>query len=448
MILVGVDASKGYADFAFVDERGQLLSRLRLDDTRSGRDRLREELAALGGLQEKFVFGVESSGGVEKNWLREFRDLRVDGFSTLAHQLNPLVIKRAAELELHRRKTDAKDALVIAGYLRFHHPELREFSHEDGELRMLAQGLQGEVVSGSSRRNQLQSLLVHVHPDLVPHCRRGIPKWALHLLSLYPTARELAAASVGALTRIPHVTPDRARKLLAQAQQSVAGSASEGIGVLVREKAQSILEQEERIKRLERYLEVRFAADPNYKLLLSIRGVGPRTALWLRVLYGDFTSFRNAKAAVAYAGLDPMVEQSGDSVRKNRISKRGKGALRAVLFMGAKAAAGVEGPIRDFYLRLMSRGKGYNTAVVACMAKIVRIAYACVLSKTPYDMAVHARTVERAAQHRLAKEQPATSTCTAAPVSRKEALRRKRAAAPNEVKPQKAGSTAQPARSG
>jgi transposase len=268
-------------------------------------------------------------------------------------------------------------------------------------------------------------------------------------VSRYPTAAALAAASVAALVAIPHILAPRARRLIAEASQSVAGSASEAIGVLVREKAESILEQDKRIKRLERYLEGRFASDSHIKVLRSIRGVGPRIALWLRVVYGDFTRFPNAKAAVAYAGLDPMVEQSGDSVRKNRISKRGKGALRAVLYMGAQAAIGLDGPLRDFYARLCARGKKHNTAVVACMAKMVRIAYACVTRQTKYDLTRHAEIVERANAHRLAKEERVTSsTCTSAPVSRKEAMRRKRAAAPNEVKPQKTGSVAQPATSG
>lgn len=443
VIYIGADVSKGYADFVFVDRDGRILGRPRLDDTVQGRQQLRQHLARVAENETLLVFGVESSGGVEKNWLSFFRSLRADGRRVLAHQLNPLAVRRSTEAQLHRRKTDPKDAEAIAVYLRCHHQGLREFDPAEAELRMAAQALQHEANLGGSFRSQVQGLLVHVHPDLVRFCRRRLPNWVLHLVQRYPTARDLAAASPADVARIPYVTLKKANTLVADAAQSVAGSTGETAGFLLREKAEAIFRQEIVVERLEAHLLGLFANDAHFKILLSLPGVGARTALWLRVIYGDFSEFPNAKKAVAYAGLDPKVEQSGDSVRRNHISKRGKGALRATLYMASLTAVRVAVPFRDFYRRLRARGKCHKHAAVACMAKIVRVAQACVLSGRPYEPDRHRNVVERAIQRRLAQSPKVASRSMDAPVSLREATRRKRAAAPCEVKPQEAGSTAQ-----
>lgn len=442
VIYIGADVSKGYADFAFLDFEGHVLGRDRLDDTALGRQKLRQHLARVADDETLLVFGVEASGGVEKNWLYFFRSIRSEGRSVLAHQLNPLAVRRSTEAQLHRRKTDPKDAEAIGVYLRNHHQGLREYDAEGAELRLVAQALQNEVALEGSYRTQVQGLLVHVHPDLVRFCRRRVPSWVIHLVQRYPTARTLAAAAPAEVAGIRYVTLERARRLVADAAQSVAGSTGESTGFLLQDRAEAILRQQACVKRLESHLLGRFADDVHFKILLSLPGVGPRTALWLRIIYGDFRKFPNAKKAIAYAGLDPMVEQSGDSVRRNHISKRGKGALRATLFMASLTAARRAGPFRDLYQRLRERGKCHKHAAVACMAKIVRVAQACVLSGRPYDLARHVNVVERAQQHRLAKSSTVVSTSTDAPVSHKEAKRRKKAAAPYEVEPQEAGSTA------
>lgn len=447
---VGLDVSKGYADYQILDHLKSELGRGRIDDSVAGRRRLVEHidrlLAARGVHRQDstVVFGAESSGGVEKNWLRFFRSLLGEGYRVLVHQLNPLAVRRAMEHHLHRRKTDEQDAGAVAEYLYANHVGMREYSAEEAELRLAAQALHAEVVLGGTHRNHLQSLLVHAHPSLVQWCRGGIPDWVLHLVQRYPTSACLAHADPAEVAELPYITPAKAERLVSEAQQSVASSLNPTTRLLMASKAHSILAQDQVIKTLEVHLLSLFAEDATFRLVRSIPGIGPRSALWLRIVFGDFSTFRSAKAAVAYAGLDPRVEQSGDSVRNNRISNRGKGTLRAVLYMAARTASRLPGPLREFHERLRARGKTYNQASVAVMAKIVRLAYTCALAGACYSTDTHAAASTKAATHRLAQEpkrQPSLSLT--APVSRKEALKRKKAAAPSEVKPQKAESTAQ-----
>ena len=83
------------------------------------------------------------------------------------------------------------------------------------------------------------------------------------------------------------------------------------------------------------------------------------------------------------------------------------------------AAARGDNTIGDFYRRLVAAGKKRKVALVACMAKMVRLAYACLLRGQSYDPS------------RAAKQQAQEANCgsvgsLAAPVSRREATRRRR----------------------
>lgn len=53
------------------------------------------------------------------------------------------------------------------------------------------------------------------------------------------------------------------------------------------------------------------------ELLQSIPGIGPVLATTLIAEIGDMTRFKDAKALVAYASLDPRVRQSGKTLQRN-----------------------------------------------------------------------------------------------------------------------------------
>ena len=78
LIRVGVDASKGYADFCFQNEAGTFLApSRRYDDTPAGHDAVRQATAQLAADHPsvRFRFGVECTGGLERNWLCLFAAL-------------------------------------------------------------------------------------------------------------------------------------------------------------------------------------------------------------------------------------------------------------------------------------------------------------------------------------------------------------------------------------
>lgn len=437
LIHLGVDVSKGYADCFFQNEAGSVLppSR-RYDDTPAGHAALRQALDTLAARypEARFRIGVECSGGLERNWLCLFASLPQP---CEIYRLNPLAVHRFLERDLHRNGNDTLSAKGIAAYLEKglrvadvpYEPDL------EGALTLFR--LVENLIDRSTQvQNELQSLLPAVHPDLVQFTRQGLPQWLLQLLVVAPTADALGRADAETLAHIPYLTRARAQSLILAARKSVAALREPATATVVTTLAAEVRRLNEQIATLKREVCRALKEDPVIPLLTALPGIGLWTAVCLRLEFGRFERFHSAAAVVAYAGLNPRVFQSGDGVLRIGISRRGKSTIRAALYMAVLTAIQKNPPIAAFYGRLRARGKTHLQAACACMSKLLRIAYACVTHGERFDPERHlqeAKRPERAAPVAPEEVLPEAATgvgALEAPVTRREAQRRRAAAAP------------------
>ncbi|MND90529.1 Transposase IS116/IS110/IS902 family protein [compost metagenome] len=120
-------------------------------------------------------------------------------------------------------------------------------------------------------------------------------------------------------------------------------------------------------------------------LLVSIDGIADQTAALLLAELGDPLQFEGARAIVAYAGLNPRLQQSGQYQGHVRISKIGSPRLRAGLFMPALVAMTHNPAIKALSKRLKEKGKAGKQIVCAAMRKLLHIAYGVLKSGVPFD---------------------------------------------------------------
>jgi transposase len=121
-------------------------------------------------------------------------------------------------------------------------------------------------------------------------------------------------------------------------------------------------------------------------LLVTIKGIGRRTAASLVAEIGDVRAFANARALAAYAGLNPRQFRSGTSIRRRtRLSKQGNGALRKALYFPAIVAKQHNPVVRPFCVRLSAAGKQPMVVVGAAMRKLLHIVYGVLNSGLPFD---------------------------------------------------------------
>jgi transposase len=147
---------------------------------------------------------------------------------------------------------------------------------------------------------------------------------------------------------------------------------------------------ERAIDRLTREARRTVEADPklaeSYCLLLTVKGIGPTSALCVLAELALLSEDLDARQWVAYAGLDPRSYDSGSSVHKKvRISKAGNRHLRRALFMPALVAVRYEPHLRAFYERLVRGGKAKMQALVAVMRKLLHALYGMLKYRQPYD---------------------------------------------------------------
>ena len=130
--------------------------------------------------------------------------------------------------------------------------------------------------------------------------------------------------------------------------------------------------------------------DPDLKerkdLLQTIPGLGDGTIPSLLAFIGRPERFKTVKALIAYAGLTPAVRQSGTSLDKRQgLHPAGHRELRKALFYPAMTAGRFNPIVASFWQRLKAQNKPGKVVVVACMHKLLAIAYGVLKSKRPFD---------------------------------------------------------------
>ncbi|MCH6587082.1 MAG: IS110 family transposase, partial [Proteobacteria bacterium] len=106
--------------------------------------------------------------------------------------------------------------------------------------------------------------------------------------------------------------------------------------------------------------------------LMTVPGVGPMVALRFIATIDDAGRFARATDVGAYLGLTPRRYQSGEIDYSGRISKRGDGAMRTLLFEAANVLITRVrrfSPLKAWAVRLAAR-KGFKKAAVAAARKI------------------------------------------------------------------------------
>jgi transposase len=123
-----------------------------------------------------------------------------------------------------------------------------------------------------------------------------------------------------------------------------------------------------------------------FALLISIKGIGEKTALTMITVTNAFRGFNNAKQILAFIGASPRIVQSGTSVHgRGAICKLGHGGARSIMYMCSMSAIQSNKACKALYERLRAKGKPKKVALIAVVNKLVRQMFAVVTSNTPYS---------------------------------------------------------------
>ena len=403
---LGIDASKGYADFIILNRyKKVVVESFQLDDTFDGHCLLYELLMNFSTDHPDSIIcaALESTGGYENNWhnvLLEFQGT----LNLQTARLNPLGVHHNSKADLKRNVTDKISARNVAEYM-IAHPEKVSYQPQDHLASLRKQWGFVKMLTKQCTQllNQLESLLYSANPEILTYCKDGVPAWVLKLLVKYPTAANLARAKMGSVSRIPFVSTAKAEALVLNAKKSVASAVDEVTQQLVAATVKQILHLKETIK-IQSAIMARACAVPEVELLKTFIGISDASAIGLMLNIQSVKRFKTVKKLAAFFGLHPKLKISGDGVSYVRMSKQGRAEPRQILYMVAMAAITRNPLIREIYQERVGQGMEKMAAIGLCMHKILRIVYGMLKNNRPFDPEIDWRNRQKPISQRKQKQ--------------------------------------------
>jgi transposase len=141
-----------------------------------------------------------------------------------------------------------------------------------------------------------------------------------------------------------------------------------------------------RIKRIEQELQKYADRTPAVKLLMTIPGVGIRTAETFVAWVDDVTRFRNNRQIGSYFGLVPCQDASADTNRLGHITRDGPPVMRKLICEAAWTAIKNDPAFTRFFERVMGgKAERRKIAVVATMHRMIKVMGAMLRSGEAYN---------------------------------------------------------------
>ncbi|MBU4264077.1 MAG: transposase [Proteobacteria bacterium] len=254
-----------------------------------------------------------------------------------------------------------------------------------------------------------------------------MPGWVMNLLKQYPTAAKLGKARATSVARIPYISTNRAKDLVAGAKTSIASATDAITGQLVCATVGQIQHLQQTIKAQTKILATECNL-PEVKLLKTFTGIGDYSAIGLMLEIQAVERFSTVKKLASFFGLHPVYKVSGDGRSAVRMSKKGRKEPRAILFMVAMSAIGSNSLIRDLYQKHVAKGMEKMAAIGLCMHKILRITYGMLKNNTPFnpeiDLENRAKTYAQLPKESKDKSRRYQDFDAQAPISRRQRKKR------------------------
>lgn len=311
--------------------------------------------------------------------------------------VNPLLIKEYGANSLRRVKTDKADAVKIARYALDNWADLRDFTPMDAiryDLKTLNRQFQLASKQRTASANNLIALLEQSFPGIrkcfdSPVRSDGTQKWVDFAHSFWhvdcvrkqPFPAFCERYRKWCKRHAYLFKLSNAEEVYALAKRAVVLTPkSKVVKVLVQEAANQLISISRSVEVYRAEMDRLAAMLPEYPVVMAMYGVGKSYGPQLMAEIGDVRRFERKQALVAFAGIDPMPNQSGDkNVRSNKSSKRGSPYLRKTLFNVIRTylqCAPQDEPVFQFLNRKRAEGKPFYVYMLAAANKFLRRYYA------------------------------------------------------------------------
>ena len=138
-------------------------------------------------------------------------------------------------------------------------------------------------------------------------------------------------------------------------------------------------------KQLKQILTQSAPINHNFKLLVSIKGIGLIVAIATLIKTKNFTVFTNRKKFSCYCGSAPFEHSSGSSIKKGtRVSHLADKTMKTLLTQSARTAIQHDKDLKQYYERRTQMGKSKRSTMNVVRNKLIHRMFAVIKRQTPY----------------------------------------------------------------
>ncbi len=333
VVRIGIDTSKRHFQIHGVNEKEQVVIKKAVT-----RNKFVETVAMLPQCE----IGIEACGA-SHHWARTFEKM--------GHNVK-LIPAIAVKGYLYKNKNDANDAAAICEAVS--RPNIKFIpikTVRQQDIQALHRVREDIVKSRSALANQMRGLLAEYGVTI----KTGI--W-----NIRNTIDEIIIDAENGLTI-------HFRETLAALYEAFNGL-------------------DKRLKIIEQRIEKSSKEDELPSLLMTIPGIGKIGSSAIVAAVGNGSQFKTGRDMAAWTGLVPRQHSTGGKTKLGGISKNGNRYLRKILIAGARAAVKYcknKSDKTSVWMQQLVERCGYNKAVVAVANKNMRIAWAILKTKQPYN---------------------------------------------------------------
>ena len=330
MYFIGIDISKYKHDCCIISAADQkIVSKVTIKNNKAGFDELLTIINSLSN-PEDIRIGFESTAHYALNL-----ELFLESSLLTFMEVNPVLISEYKKSKtLRRTKTDSVDCESIARWLMTveYKPHSKGFYHAYS-LKSLTRLRDKLIRQRSFYLIKITNVLDHTFPEFKPFFNERLSKTALYLLENYGSAEKMARMNSASYEKLRSLSrgkfsPQQFLRLKELAANTVGVNNSifdvelNSLLSLYKSLVKEINTIEKEINKLIEDVH------PHY---MSVPGIGPLSAAVIYSEYGDISNFTNPGQMIAFAGIEPGINESGTESHGGKMVKRGSSQLYQLL---------------------------------------------------------------------------------------------------------------------
>ena len=405
--VVGVDVAANFSVATALKPNGDTFKKnFRFNHNLDGYESF---LQLLHEIEEEFnsmpqVF-CESTGIYHLTLLHFLIDREID-----IRVINPLITNSNKNFNIRKVKNDKLDSFSIASLCKFNDVKTSFFTSKDMfHLKLLVHDYYKIIDLRANAKKAFTNSLYIYYPGFQDAFSDLTGKTPLAFIAMYPTPISLLNAPID---DVLNLLTTSSRKGLRWAKTKLdnllnIASSAQILGVnplnftsKVRRFIETYnfyemqcLDILDEIKSFIKSAPFGDELNHNISLLCSFKGAGYISSLTLLVEMNDINNFNKASQLVAFFGVDPSVNESGDfRGDRNKMSKRGTATGRRALYALAlasirktKSGVPMNQVLYDAY-HIKLKGKKKKVRLVAIMNKLLRYIFSVLKNQKPYEV--------------------------------------------------------------